>query len=304
MNSSRSEELLITARALTVFLTLLTGLCACPRLAEAQNCDWGQISLFADGYYSAASNSWTVYSDGQDLAAGCCYHTYYTEIEASTQASTYFVGLASTASAYEHANNEPGPVNWTVSLWIECWCVNAVVAFDQRAGQIQTPPPPTCTWPNFLPRSGVVRFYTYTYWISPSFTPDEEAGIVTAFLLWENKNAGAGTSVSFQRSTVAPAEIMVSKSPIPQGNAQADVSPPSGPMATGSIVYDPNRNPANPGELYVRKIFLHEIGHLHALADTPGVPAQSTVMLTNVSISDFPGDVTQCDADAARQKSS
>jgi hypothetical protein len=55
--------------------------------------------------------------------------------------------------------------------------------------------------------------------------------------------------------------------------------------------------------LWVRKIFLHEIGHVHALADTSGVPPQSTVMLIDVPIASLPENVTQCDADAAEQKS-
>jgi hypothetical protein len=76
-------------------------------------------------------------------------------------------------------------------------------------------------------------------------------------------------------------------------------------VATAGIVYDsdPSKNPVSPGELYVRKIFLHEIGHIHALWDTPGVPAQSTVMLTEVPIGNLPEDVTQCDAYWALQQS-
>ena len=76
-------------------------------------------------------------------------------------------------------------------------------------------------------------------------------------------------------------------------------------MSTGGIIHNSDliANPANPTELWVRKIFLHEIGHLHALADTPGVPALSTVMFDKGPISSIPADVTSCDANRAFQKS-
>jgi hypothetical protein len=153
-----------------------------------------------------------------------------------------------------------------------------------------------------------MRFNTYYYWISPVFTSDEEQGIENAFSLWDAKDQATGLFTNFRRTMTAPGDITVSKADRTggtPGNAGTNVNPQSGPMVTAGIVYDSNQmvNPPNPGEMWVRKIFLHEIGHIHALDDTPGAPAQSTVMLTGTSINNMAADVTQCDADAALQQS-
>ena len=157
----------------------------------------------------------------------------------------------------------------------------------------------------------MVRSRDYTYFVSTStgFTPDEVQGIVDAFDLWRTADAGAGTGTTFTQSMVTPATIMIYKEALPRRakltTAGTSVTPEAGPLSTGTIVYNSDRivNPPNPGELYVRKIFLHEIGHLHALEDTPNVPALTTVMIDGVPIASIPADVTSCDANRAFKKS-
>jgi len=146
----------------------------------------------------------------------------------------------------------------------------------------------------------------YYFYVQNTFSDAEFLGIVNAFAFWGNANNAVGTGTDFTRTDViAEAQIIVLKggSAGESGNASADVNPAAGPMDTGTIRYFSDVNPANPGDLYVRRIFLHEIGHLHALDDTPNVAAQSTVMLTMVPIGSLPQDVTVCDATRAMQKS-
>jgi hypothetical protein len=297
----------VRARARLVIPAVICLLWLLPNAASAQ-C-WYDAGVYAD-LYDNGVDAIEVYGAGWD-GSYCppCPHSY------QIAATLWFNSAVVDSESYDswegtasYGTIQSGWASYEVIFIINCACAGPIgVGPVGGSQQVQRPQQPTCTSPNLLSRSGVIRYNTYTYWISPVFTSDEEQGIDNAFSLWEAKNQAVGTFTHFMRSTTTPADIMISKASFQgaPGNAGTTVNPASGPMASAGIVYDSDttKNPANPGELYVRKIFLHEVGHIHALDDTPGVASQSTVMLTNVPIGDLPADVTQCDADAGLQKS-
>jgi hypothetical protein len=171
--------------------------------------------------------------------------------------------------------------------------------------------PARCTTPPLLSRHGPRVGAGYAYKLQPSvWEGGEEAGVHNAFANWQAANQSSGLGATFNPvDWGSPAAFSVVRAPLgtdPNGNkiaaGIADVQTDGENFVTSAtIIYERDRNYAS-GEPGLRRLGQHEIGHIHALDDTPG-PNRSSVMLTNIQPNDsgnrLAENVTTCDATAA-----
>lgn len=192
--------------------------------------------------------------------------------------------------------------------------------FVHNFGIAQDPQPPCTVYPPLLrTRRGVEAGRVYRYFVGGGLDANEQSadsrGIKEVFDRWTAANATTGVNASFVRSfDPAVWDIMLVKQRlatplIPAAIGQDVQTTPSGHWHRGTVIYNSRWNSTNEFPLVsnqdaVRRLGLHEAGHIHGLDDVPNAEneqARSSVMLTDITRGDrfyrrIPDNPTACDA--------
>lgn len=125
-------------RALFLFFAIACVACF-PQPASAQCSGWN-TSLYADAYYSENDGAFAVWGEGVDYDAGCgCYHAYGIELAAVTPSLQTYSEFYDAASGSIVGVLEAGATQYAVNFYVWCACVQSLVGFEQRQGQLNVP---------------------------------------------------------------------------------------------------------------------------------------------------------------------
>jgi hypothetical protein len=127
---------------------LVVAIACVPTVVQAEWCTGWNTSLYMDGWFSPTASKVTIYGDGLDWDAACCWHEYgiYVWAQHNSEAEQTAWGFDSTWNGAHgaQANLEvgvtvAGTTHWYGEFWVGCYCSGGLVGFEQDQGAVEVP---------------------------------------------------------------------------------------------------------------------------------------------------------------------